>query len=340
MTLEGRTVGSLVAQHRLEVDPEPGDLSVLRILANQAAVSLHTSEQYQAGLTLHRRAQRLYDEATGQARDLADRTAQLRQVEERLLLAHQRELIDGERHRIARELHDSVTQYVLSAGMAVELARGDAEGLGAPGRPILSRLATAKKLSQEAVDQLRRAIYALHQPHRDTVSTLPELLHEVAHQHQPHLGVQLRVEGDVLRLSNDADHELARTVGEALFNVATHAQASRAIVRLRYRPDRLTLSIADDGSGDPTDLSRKLRLERATMVDGRHRGLVNMESRVADLGGSLAFRRARLGGVRVEIGVPLPLAAAGPHGLIADLTRSVPAPDRPHPSTQPYESET
>ena len=50
MTLEGRTVGSLVAQHRLQVDPEPGDLSVLRILANQAAVSLHTSEQYQAGL--------------------------------------------------------------------------------------------------------------------------------------------------------------------------------------------------------------------------------------------------------------------------------------------------
>ena len=116
MTLEGRTVGSLVAQHRLQVDPEPGDLSVLRILANQAAVSLHTSEQYQAGLALHRRAQHLYDEATAQARNLADRTAELRQVEERLLLAHQRELIDGERHRIARELHDSVTQYVLSAG--------------------------------------------------------------------------------------------------------------------------------------------------------------------------------------------------------------------------------
>ena len=133
MTLEGRTVGSLVAQHRLQVDPEPGDLSVLRILANQAAVSLHTSEQYQAGLALHRRAQHLYDEATAQARNLADRTAELRQVEERLLLAHQRELIDGERHRIARELHDSVTQYVLSAGMAVEIARGEAEALGRPG---------------------------------------------------------------------------------------------------------------------------------------------------------------------------------------------------------------
>jgi signal transduction histidine kinase len=195
--------------------------------------------------------------------------------------------------------------------MAVEVARGDAESLGAPGSQILARLTTAKKLSQDAVDQLRRAIYALHQPHRDTVSSLPELLHEVARQHKPHLHVQLRVEGDVQPLPNDADHELARTVGEALFNVATHAQASRAIVRLRYRPERITLSVADDGCGDPTDLSRKLRLERATMVDGRHRGLVNMDSRVGDLGGSLAFRRARLGGVRVEIRIPLPLRLPG-----------------------------
>ena len=80
MTLEGRPVGSLVGLHGLTPTPEPGDLSVLRILANQAAVSLHTSEQYQAGVALHRRAQRLYDEATAQARDLEQRTAELRQA--------------------------------------------------------------------------------------------------------------------------------------------------------------------------------------------------------------------------------------------------------------------
>jgi len=212
--------------------------------------------------------------------------------------------------------------------MAVEIARGDAEKLGDPGSSILTRLATAKKLSQDAVDQLRRAIYALHQPHRDTVSTLPELLHEVAHQHKPHLQVQLRVEGDVIALSNDADHEIARTVGEALFNVATHAQATRAIVRLRYRPDQITVSVADDGEGDPKDLSRKLRLERATMVDGRHRGLVNMDSRISDIGGSLAFRRARLGGVRVEMRIPLPIVARTP-GLATDLA---------HPDIDPLEA--
>jgi signal transduction histidine kinase len=321
MTLEGRRVGSLVALHRLDVEPEPGDLSVLRILANQAAVSLHTSEQYQAGLALHRRAQRLYDEATAQARDLAARTAELRQAEQRLLVAHQRELLDHERHRIARELHDSVTQYVLSAGMAVEVARGDAEALGRDGRQISEQLTTAKSLSQQAVDQLRRAIYALNQPPRDTVSTLPELLQEFARQHRPHMDVQLRVEGDVLHLGNDADHEIARAVGEALFNVATHAEATRAVVRLRYRPDQLLLSVADDGVGDPKELSKLLRLERCGAADGRHRGLANIESRVGELGGAIAFRRARLGGVRVEMRIPLPLAPDAGSAMINELVR-------------------
>ncbi len=321
MTLAGDPIGSLVGLHGLDDEPEPGDLSVLRILANEAAVALHTSEQYQAGLALHRRAQRLYDETAAQARDLAERTRELRHAEERLLVAHQRELLDHERHRIARELHDSVTQYVLSAGMAVEVARGMAadEGRGA----IEERLTTAKELSAQAVDQLRRAIYALHQPQRDVVHALPELLREVAEHHRPHLAVTVRVDGPVAELTADADHEIARAVGEALFNVATHAEASRAVVRLRYRPDELFVGVADDGTGDPSELARRLRLERGPSADGRHRGLANIECRITELGGSIAFRRARIGGVRVEMRIPLPLDAQRP-GIIAGLVGTGP----------------
>ncbi|PUA82119.1 sensor histidine kinase [Nocardioides currus] len=326
MTLEGRPIGCLVGLHRLEVDPEPGDLSVLRILANQAAVSLHTSEQYQASMALHRRAQLLYDEARAHERDLEVRTAELRRVEDRLVLAHQREVIDTERQRIARELHDSVAQYVLSAGMAVEVARGEAEGLGEPGAAISLRLGTAKELSQQAVDQLRRAIYALHRTPSDTVVELPELLREVAAHHRPQLVVQVRVEGTAVAFPAEAGHEVARAVGEALFNVAVHARAERAVVRLRYRPDMVMVSVADDGQGDPTELSRLLRLERGRSGDGSHRGLANIESRLVELGGSVAFRRARIGGVRVEMRVPLPLRRPDRPGLIDQLVGTT---DRP-----------
>ncbi|HEY1135556.1 MAG TPA: sensor histidine kinase [Nocardioides sp.] len=326
MSLEGRHIGALVGLHGLSVEPEPGDLSVLRILANQAAVSLHTSEQYHAGLAMHRRAQLLYDEAQAQRRDLEVRTAELRHAEQRLVVANQRELVDTERHRIARELHDSVTQFVLSAGMAVEMARGEAASLGLD--HVAEPLTVAKDLTREAVDQLRRAIYALHRPHNDTVATLPELLHELTAHHRPHLAVQIRVEGEVSELPADADHELARAVGEALFNIVNHARATRAVVRIRYRDDQVRVTVADDGCGDPAELARMLRLERGTTADGRHRGLANIEARVADLGGTLAFRRARLGGVRVELTVPLPIVTPG-SSLISDLVCAAPPREEP-----------
>lgn len=333
MTLEGRRVGSLVLLHGLRDDPEPGDLSVLRILANQAAVSLHTSEQYQSGLALHRRAQMLYDEATEQARGLAARTAELREVEQRLQVAHQRELIDTERHRIARELHDSVSQYVLSAGMAVEVARGDAAALGEPAAPVVAQLETAKELSQEAVEQLRRAIYALHQSHSDTVSTLPELVRAVTEHHQSRLAVTVRTRGEPQPLPADADHEIARAVGEALFNVASHARATRAAVLLRYRPDELLVTVSDNGEGDPARLRRLVTLERCMPADGRHRGLANIETRTTALGGTVAFRRARIGGVRVEIRLPLPLPVPEVPGTIAALVG--PPPHRPPTRREP-----
>ncbi|WP_071606380.1 MadS family sensor histidine kinase [Luteipulveratus halotolerans] len=324
MTLDGTTVGRLVARHRLSADPEPGDLTVLRILANQAAVALHTSEQFQAGLALHRRAQQLNDETAIQARDLAERTASLRQAERRLVVANQHRVVDAERHRIARELHDTVSQQVLSVGMAVELARGEAAALGAGAQSVVDGLGRAKDLSQHAVEQLRRAIYALHQDDEDALRTLPELLEQVARQHQQTLDVRLVVEGDVIELPEGAGHEVTRAVGEALFNVAMHAVATRAVVRLRYRPEAITVTVADDGRGDPRRVRQMLRLAAAADGDGRHRGLVSMQRRIADLGGSIALRRARLGGLRVEMRLPLPIVGHGDGVLIDHLVRREP----------------
>lgn len=309
LALEGRLVGGLVAPHHLADALEPGDISVLRVLANQAAVALHTSEQYQAGLQLHHRAQRLYDEATEQNRNLTERTRELRATEQRLVAARQRELLDAERHRIARELHDSVSQYVLSAGMAVEMARGDAAALGPVAAGLGGQLDRAKDLTQQAIGQLREAIYALHHAASgDAPASLSELLAELAGQYRPRLPVQVRTEGGPqIPLGPQADHELVRIAGEALFNVANHAGASRAVIRLRYRADHLLLAIADDGDGDPVTLSRLLRIERNAVTDGRHRGLANMAARAEKVGGTLAFRRARLGGVRIEVRIPLPV---------------------------------
>jgi signal transduction histidine kinase len=310
MTLDGDVVGGLVGLHRLEGDPDAADLSVLRILANQAAVSMHTSQQYQASLALRRRAQQLKDEATQQALGLAQRDAELRRAEKRLVVARQRELLDAERHRIARELHDNVTQYVLSAGMAVDLSRRDLADMETANQGVVDRLDDAKELTRRAVEQLRSAIYALHHGggEGEDVAGLPEMLSEVAVQHRPHLAVSLRVEGQPFPLGTTAEHSLARVAGEALFNTSVHATATRAIVRLAYADHQVRLWVSDDGTSDPAQLRRMLRLRMAGDVDGRHNGLVNMASRAAELGGTFALRRARLGGLRIEVRVPWPLS--------------------------------
>ena len=90
-------------------------------------------------------------------------------------------------------------------------------------------------------------------------------------------------------------------------------------MRLRYLPDELLVSVADDGEGDPARLRRLLALERCMPADGRHRGLANIEARITDLGGAVAFRRARIGGVRVELRIPLPIAPAVRPATISGL---------------------
>jgi signal transduction histidine kinase len=310
MTLDGEVVGGLSGLHGLGSPPEPADLSVLRILANQAGVSMHSSQLYQASLALRRRSQQLHDEATQQAQGLAQRDAELRRAERRLVVARQRELLDAERHRIARELHDSVSQYVLSAGMAVDLSRQDIADLPTDHPEVVDRLDEAKELTRRAVEQLRSAIYALHHGglEGDDVAALPELLSEVANQHQQHLAVSLRVEGQPFPLGTTVEHSLARIAGEALFNASVHADASRAIIRLRYNDSQVRIWVSDDGSSDPAQLRRMLRLRMACDGDGRHNGLVNMATRASELGGTFALRRARLGGLRIEVDVPWPLA--------------------------------
>jgi len=309
MMLDGTPIGGLVALPGLEEPLEGPDLSVLRILANLAAVSVHTSDLYRSGLAQQRRAQQLFDEVSEQAGVLAGRTEELRAAEQRLRVADQRALLDNERRRIALELHDSVAQTVLTAGLAVDVLRGEAAAFHGGDR-LVAELDRARDLMSTATEQLRSVIYALHHARTaDDVASLPELLAEMAAQHRPHLVVALRVEGRPVPLGTAAEHALARTAGEALFNVAMHSGASRALLRLRYLDDAVVLRISDDGDGDPAAMRRTVRVARRSPADGRHRGLVGMVLRAEGLGGSLTIRRSRSGGVAIESRIPL-----GPHG--------------------------
>jgi signal transduction histidine kinase len=305
MTIDGEPVGGIAGLSGLPHPPERMDLSVLRILVNQAAVALHNAFLYNSSMALQTRAEQLTQEASQHARDLAARSQELQSAQQLLDAARDRETLDVERHRIARELHDSVTQYVLSAGMVVEVARSEVAHLGPEADAVAARLGEAKGLTQHAVERLRGAIYALHHASDESTPVLPRLIEQVCTlQDRPGLNVDLRLEGSPTVLPATAEQSLARVAGEALFNVSAHSGGARCVVRLSYRADHLLLTVDDDGHGDPAALRTLLRVESAGDVDGRHRGLVNMATRAEELGGTFAVRRSRLGGIRTEVRVP------------------------------------
>ncbi|MBY8862397.1 sensor histidine kinase [Nocardia sp. CA2R105] len=307
MTVDGEPVGGIAGLPGREVDVADTDLALLRVLANQVAVALHNSFLLHATTRLRGRAEQLTETAAQHARDLAERDAQLALTQQRLTEAMQRQVLDDERHRIARELHDSVTQDVLSAGMTVEICRSELAAVGG-NDAVVEKLTAAKELTRLAVERLRAAIYALHHAADETPGSLPEMLERLSNVHLPSdLKVCVTVIGEQVALPDDAGYSLLRITGEALFNTVAHAEATQAHVRLLYYPDRIVLTVSDDGAGDPAQLRRLLRMTSTADLAGSHRGLANMWARAAELGGGMSIRRSQLGGVMIRFEIPLPV---------------------------------
>ncbi|MEJ7702646.1 MAG: histidine kinase [Geodermatophilaceae bacterium] len=172
MVVDGNELGVLLACFAETHALEQTDLALLKILANQAAVSLQSNDLLARSQRLHRQAATLYAESERQAAVLSDRHRQLAETRHSLDSALQREVIDHERHRIARELHDSVAQHVVSVGLTIEWCRAEVDA----DSEVRQRLDHAKALTRSAVEQLRAAIYTIGHTDQEPDQGLPEML--------------------------------------------------------------------------------------------------------------------------------------------------------------------
>lgn len=306
MTLECEPIGGLAALLPDDVKVDDTDRSILRVLANQAAVALHNSFLVHAATQLKGRTQELTAEADRQAESLRTRISELQEAQHNLVGLLNRQALDDERHRIARDLHDSVTQDVWSAGMAIELCRADLAQLdGVPGE-LVERLTGAKDLARRALESLRAAIYALSTRSDARPVSLPDTLRRLSTVHPPSgLQVSVTVRGEPRRLDGDVEHALVRIAGEALFNTARHSNATESTIRLQYTKNSVSLTVSDDGGGEPARLCRLLRLSQGTDLAGQHRGLANMATRARELGGKLSIARSAMGGIKIRVDLPL-----------------------------------
>jgi two-component system sensor histidine kinase UhpB len=201
---------------------------------------------------------------------------------------------ETERRNINRELHDRIGQKLAALNLNLNIIRSQLpqESL----RVVSARLQDTQRLLEETAAQIRDIMADLHPPALDEYGLLAAVRTYVE-AFGARLAVPITVQGDDLapRLSLAAETALFRIAQEALANAAAHARAQRVQITLAATPDRVTLTIADDGAG--FDVARA-GLARASW------GLAIMRERAEAVGATLRIDTGPGRGTRVvaEIG--------------------------------------
>jgi signal transduction histidine kinase len=209
---------------------------------------------------------------------------------------------DFERRRLARELHDSVIQQVLAAGLAIDWCMGEVP----TGSPVYEQLAVAKRLARNAVRELRSSLRELTERTDGDAEDLPDMLRRLLDTHvTPRLRLDLQVCGTPEPLPVAARRWLYQFAGECLFNSVVHADARHAVIRLRYAGGTVALSVADDGHGRPETLRKIMSGQVPGTGRGYHFGLTDIAAGAREMGWALRVSRAGLGGIAVEARLPV-----------------------------------
>jgi signal transduction histidine kinase len=197
-----------------------------------------------------------------------------------------------ERERLARDLHDSVTQSLYGASLYAEaasraLADGDIEPAGANLREVRETL-------QEALGEMRLLLFELRPPLLDELGLGGALKARLqAVESRAGLMTDLQDNSDGQRLAQGTEQELFRVAQEALNNILKHAHATRVELRLDILSSVASMAIADNGMGFTPE------------VDGAGGfGLTGMRQRIDGLGGTLRIDSSPGKGTRVQVEVP------------------------------------
>lgn len=179
-----------------------------------------------------------------------------------------------ERQRLARELHDAVTQTLFSASLIAEVLPRIMERNPEEGRRRLEEL---RLLSRGALAEMRTLLMELR-PAALVEAPLADLLRQLteAFSGRARLPVSLTIAGDPSALPPDVKIAFYRVAQEALNNIAKHSGASTARISLEVTPEKAELTVQDNGAGfDPE------------AVAGNRLGLRIMQERAGAIGAVL-----------------------------------------------------
>ena len=214
-------------------------------------------------------------------------------IENARLFEASRELsVIEERNRLARELHDAMTQNLFSLSLTAQAAGGLVRTDPARAEAEIDHIG---RLARETQAELRSLIFELRPPRLEAdglVATIGKDLEVLGRAHG--LKADLRVHGTP-ELASAAEMELYRIVQEALNNAVRHARAESVAVDVDATDGMVTITVRDEGAGfDPA----------ARAIRERRLGLTSMRERAESLGGTLTIETAPRSGTTVRVEVP------------------------------------
>jgi signal transduction histidine kinase len=228
--------------------------------------------------------------------ELLNASQELRELSARILQAQ-----DGERRRIARELHDGVGQLLAALGMEASNLASDGDRLSA--RAALSLSNIASFVAQMTKD-IRTMSHLLYPPLLDEVG-LESALKEYVDGFAERSGVQVSLDlpAAIERLDRDYELSLFRIVQECLTNIHRHSGSKTASIRIVRDDGALVLEVRDEGRG--------MSAERLSEIQSRGSGvgIRGMRERTLQLSGTLSIESDG-SGTRIQAVIPTPKTAS------------------------------
>ncbi|MGH2706938.1 MAG: sensor histidine kinase [Actinomycetota bacterium] len=206
---------------------------------------------------------------------------------------------EEERRRVATEIHDGVTQQLISIWYRVQACERLLERDVPAAR---GELEVAKGLIGEALNEARAAIYDLRPATLDDLGLVPAVEALSRRTFEP--DVEVDVATDVnFRIPAHLETALYRIAQELLSNIRKHAGAARVELTLEADPEEVRMRVTDDGRGFDLDGYRRARPETSF-------GLAGISERVEVIGGTLDIHSGIGKGTWVEVRVPVERMAA------------------------------
>lgn len=273
--------------------PLRADLSNSAILKLFFVIILGLSVCIGIGLLVLRRQVRRETELNGEIaiRKEAEKTLYQSREALRLFAAHQEQVREAERKRIAAEIHDDLGQNLLALRMDVELLRGRAGAntrLNEKAGFALRTIDTAIKSVRGIIGELRPAVLNLGLP-----AAVEWQLTEFERSHG--IACKLVVNESEFELGLDDERTVVafRILQEALANTARHAQATEIEVELGINDRMLSMTVKDNGKGFQPIERRKANAF----------GLIGIKERIKSLGGNFIIDSRN--GTAISISIPL-----------------------------------